>query len=132
MANAIEATGNAEGSKSERDKNQKNPKLKLDSSTQSKIGRVIDYLFGRNALIGLASFMLLAISGYATWSGMNDFIVGVSTSPAAQGREIVGGLSVSNSFLVIAIVVALTATTMAITKKLLDCLLYTSPSPRDA
>ncbi len=75
----------------------------------SLIGRVIDYLFGRNALIGLASLMLLAISGYATWSGMNDFIVGVSTSPAAaQGREIVGGLSVSNSLLVIAIVFALT------------------------
>lgn len=73
------------------------------------IGRVIDYMFGRNTLIGLASLMLLAISGYATWSGMNDFIVGVSTSPAAsQGREIVGGLSVSNSMLVIAIVVALT------------------------
>ena len=78
--------------------------------TQSNfIGRVIDYMFGRNTLIGLASLMLLAISGYATWSGMNDFIVGVSTSPAAnQGREIVGGLSVSNSMLVIAIVVALT------------------------
>ncbi len=75
----------------------------------SLIGRVIDYLFGRNALIGLASLMLLAISGYATWSGMNDFIVGVSTSPAAvRGREIVGGLSVSNSLLVISIVVALT------------------------
>ena len=73
------------------------------------IGRVIDYMFGRNTLIGIASLMLLAISGYATWSGMNDFIVGVSTSPAAsQGREIVGGLSVSNSMLVIAIVVALT------------------------
>lgn len=72
------------------------------------IGRVIDYLFGRNALIGIASLMLLAISGYATWSGMNDFIVGVSTSPAARGREIPGGLSVSNEALVIAIVVALT------------------------
>jgi hypothetical protein len=33
------------------------------------IGRTIDYLFGRNALIGLASLMLLIISGYATWSG---------------------------------------------------------------
>lgn len=72
------------------------------------LGRVIDYMFGRNALIGLASLMLLTISGYATWSGMNDFIVGVSTSPANQGREIVGGLSVSNSLLVVAIVVALT------------------------
>ena len=72
------------------------------------IGRVIDYMFGRNTLIGVASLMLLAISGYATWSGMNDFIVGVSTSPAAQGRQIPGGLSVSNEFLVIGVVVALT------------------------
>ncbi len=69
---------------------------------------VVDYIFGRNALIGWASLMLLAISGYATWSGMNDFIVGVSQSPAAQGREIPGGLSVTNEALVIAIVVALT------------------------
>jgi len=70
--------------------------------------RIADYLFGRNALIGVASLMLLAISGYATWSGMNDFIVGVSTSPANQGRDLPGGLSVSNEMLVIAIVVALT------------------------
>lgn len=83
------------------------------SSDQTRGGfpsmaRVIDYIFGRNTLIGLASLMLLAISGYATWSGMNDFIVGVSQSPAAQGREIPGGLSVTNEVLVIAIVVALT------------------------
>lgn len=68
--------------------------------------RVGDYLFGRNTLIGVASLMLLAISGYATWSGMSDFIVGVST--AKTGREIVGGLSVTNEALVIAIVVTLT------------------------
>ena len=43
-------------------------------SSVPTIGRVIDYLFGRNALIGLASLMLLLISGYATWSGMQDFI----------------------------------------------------------
>jgi hypothetical protein len=72
------------------------------------LGRVVDYLFGRNALIGLASLMLLAISGYATWSGMNDFIVGVSSAAANRGREIVGGLSVTNEILVVAIVVALT------------------------
>ena len=35
-----------------------------------------DYVFGRNALIGVASLMLLAISGFATWSGMSDFIIG--------------------------------------------------------
>lgn len=78
-------------------------------STESVWGRIADYIFGRNSLIGIASLMLLTISGYATWSGMNDFIVGVSQSPAAaKGREVVGGLSVTNSMLVIAIVVALT------------------------
>lgn len=79
------------------------PSLRLPS-----IARIVDYIFGRNALIGWASLMLLAISGYATWSGMNDFIVGVSQSPAAQGRDIPGGLSVTNEALVIAIVIALT------------------------
>ncbi|MDX2258556.1 MAG: hypothetical protein NW205_06520 [Hyphomicrobiaceae bacterium] len=74
----------------------------------SRVSRWLDYLFGRNALIGAASLMLLVISGYATWAGMNDFIVGVSTSSAASGREIVGGLSVTNELLVIAIVIALT------------------------
>jgi hypothetical protein len=69
--------------------------------------RVGDYLFGRNTLIGVASLMMLAISGYATWSGMSDFIVGLSSSGEA-GREIVGGLSVTNEALVIAIVVTLT------------------------
>ncbi len=33
-------------------------------------GRVVDYIFGRNTLIGFASFMLLVISGFATWHGM--------------------------------------------------------------
>jgi hypothetical protein len=69
-------------------------------------GRVVDYLFGRNALIGLASAMLLVISGYATWSGMNDFIVGASS--ASKGRELPGGFSVSHTHLVIAVTVALT------------------------
>ena len=40
--------------------------------------RVSDYLLGRSTLIGIASLMLLFISGYATWHGMRDFIVGVS------------------------------------------------------
>jgi hypothetical protein len=52
--------------------------------------------------------MLLMISGYATWHGMRDFIVGVSSSSASEGREMPGGLSISNDFLVIAVVVALT------------------------
>lgn len=71
-------------------------------------GRVVDYFFGRNSLIGIASLMLLVISGYATWSGMSDFILGVQSSGATQGRVMPGGLSVSNEALVIAIVVALT------------------------
>lgn len=71
-------------------------------------GKVIDYLFGRNALIALASAMLLCISGFATWSGMNDFIIGASTSGPEKGREIAGGLSISHHTLVIAITIALT------------------------
>jgi hypothetical protein len=71
-------------------------------------GRVADYLFGRNALIGVASLMLLAISGFATWSGMADFIIGVqSDSGAGELREI-GGLSLPTELFVIAIVVTLT------------------------
>src|SRR5438132_6294425 len=74
----------------------------------SRRGQVADYLFGRNTLIGIASFMLLGISGYATWHGMSDFILGVSSSAASRGREFPGGLSVSNDVLIIGIVVALT------------------------
>src|SRR5256714_3313637 len=77
-------------------------------STMSGGARLADYLFGRNALIGLASLMLLLISGYATWHGMRDFILGVSTSSANVGQELPGGLSFSNDFLVIAVVIALT------------------------
>lgn len=84
------------------------PQQEQQNQFKSQLSRAKDYVFGRNALIGVASLMLLVISGYATWSGMNDFIVGVSTSPASQGRELPGGLSVTNSSLVIAIVVALT------------------------
>ena len=71
-------------------------------------GRVADYLFGRNALIGVASFMLLILSGYATWHGMRDFIIGVSSTPTSQGQNLPGGMSISNDVLVIAVVVALT------------------------
>lgn len=74
------------------------------TTTMSAWSRMSDYLFGRNTLIGIASFMLLIISGYATWHGMRDFIVGVSTTPVSQGE----GLSISNDVLVIAVVVALT------------------------
>ena len=69
------------------------------------IAKVVDYILGRNTLIGIASFMLLIISGYATWHGMRDFIVGVATNaPAATG----GGMSISNDILVAAVVIALT------------------------
>jgi len=71
-------------------------------------GRAADYLFGRNALIGVAVFMLLTISGYATWHGMRDFIIGVSTSTAGLERDAPGGLSVPTDLLVIVVVVALT------------------------
>jgi len=76
-------------------------------TVREQVSRATDYLFGRNTLIGAASLMLLAISGYATWSGMSDFIVGVS-SAGNRGRELVGGHSVTNAVLVIAIVVTLT------------------------
>ena len=74
------------------------------TTTLSGWARISDYLFGRNTLIGIASFMLLIIAGYATWHGMRDFIVGVSSTPVTQGE----GLSISNDVLVIAVVVALT------------------------
>src|SRR5262245_6762314 len=75
-------------------------------STMTRWERLADYMFGRNALIGLASLMLLLISGYATWHGMRDFIVGVSTSSATVAAP--NGLSISNDVLVIAVVIALT------------------------
>jgi hypothetical protein len=68
------------------------------------IGRTVDYILGRNTLIGVASFMLLIISGYATWHGMRDFIIGVATTSTAPS----GGMSISNDVLVIAVVVSLT------------------------
>ena len=74
---------------------------------KSFIIRSVDYIFGRNSLIGMASLMLLFIAGYATWHGMRDFIVGVS-STANSVQNLPGGMSFSNDFLVIAVVVALT------------------------
>jgi hypothetical protein len=68
-----------------------------------------NFLFGRSALIGVASLMLLAISGYATWIGMTDFIVGVQTGDgSSSSRDIVGGLSVTNDMLIFVVVIALT------------------------
>jgi hypothetical protein len=70
--------------------------------------RAVEYILGRNTLIGVASLMLLVISGFATWHGMRDFIIGVSTTPASQGQNLPGGMSVSNDVLVIVVVAALT------------------------
>jgi hypothetical protein len=75
-----------------------------DNAQPTLVGRTIDYILGRNTLIGIASFMLLIISGYATWHGMRDFIVGVSATSAQP----TAGLSISNDVLVIVVVVALT------------------------
>ena len=84
-------------------------RMVFDEATRpSLVARTVDYLFGRNTLIGVASFMLLFISGYATWHGMRDFIIGVSSTPTSQGQKLPGGMSISNDALVIAVVVALT------------------------
>ncbi len=64
-----------------------------------------DYLLGRSTLIGIASLMLLLISGYATWHGMRDFIIGVSGSGSHDSS---GGLSIPNDLLVVIVVAALT------------------------
>lgn len=77
-------------------------------ASTSQLGRALDYLLGRNTLIGISSMMLLLISGFATWHGMRDFIIGVSTSPTGNTQELPGGMSFSNDFLVIIVVVALT------------------------
>ena len=77
-------------------------------NARSLWGRATDYLLGRNTLIGIASIMLLLIAGFATWHGMRDFIIGVSTSPTGNSQELPGGLSFSNDFLVIIVVFALT------------------------
>lgn len=69
------------------------------------IARLVDYIFGRNTLIGLASLMLLLISGYATWHGMRDFILGLSSSAAAANP---GSLSISSDLLIAVVVIALT------------------------
>src|SRR5215510_12703859 len=77
----------------------------MPGSTMTGWARTADYLFGRNALIGLASLLLLLISGYATWHGMRDFIIGVSGS---AGHDSSGGLSIPNDLLVVIVVAALT------------------------
>src|SRR5262245_51388338 len=77
-------------------------------SFKDRYHRVTDYILGRNTLIGVASLMLLVISGFATWHGMRDFIIGVSSTPTSQGQLLPGGMSLSNDVLVIVVVAALT------------------------
>ncbi len=79
-----------------------------ESRGADRATRVAEYILGRNTLIGVASLMLLVISGFATWHGMRDFIIGVSASPTSQGQNLPGGMSVSNDVLVIVVVAALT------------------------
>jgi hypothetical protein len=79
-----------------------------DGGFAHRFHQVTDYILGRNTLIGVASLMLLVISGYATWHGMRDFIIGVSSTPSSQGQALPGGISVSNDVLVVVIVMALT------------------------
>jgi hypothetical protein len=73
-----------------------------------RVTRAVEYILGRNTLIGVASLMLLVISGFATWHGMRDFIIGVSSTSPSQGQNLPGGMSVSNDVLVIVVVAALT------------------------
>jgi hypothetical protein len=78
------------------------------ATSPTSLARIADYLFGRNTLIGIATLMLLAISGYATWSGMHDFIIGVSSSQARPAGDIAGGGWINKDAFVVAIVVTLT------------------------
>src|SRR5262245_32296462 len=77
-----------------------------DGGLKRTFYKATDYILGRNTLIGVASLMLLVLSGYATWHGMRDFIIGVSTTPTSPGLP--GGMSVSNDVLVMVVVAALT------------------------
>jgi hypothetical protein len=79
-----------------------------EAASPTLLGRVVDYIFGRNTLIGLASLMLLALSGYAAWHGMRDFIIGVSSVNLRPDQPLPGGMTLSRDTLVIAVVFALT------------------------
>lgn len=76
---------------------------KVQTRWQVDWRRVGEYLLGRSTLIGIASLMLLLISGYATWHGMHDFIIGVSGSASHDSS---GGLSIPNDLLVVVVVAA--------------------------
>ena len=64
----------------------------------------LNYLLGRNMLIRVATVMLLSISCYATWSGLHDFIIGISSTPVRR----LPGVPIDSDVFVIGIVVALT------------------------
>ncbi|MGD1870192.1 MAG: hypothetical protein ACFB0F_11930 [Neomegalonema sp.] len=76
----------------------------MAATQRNVIQRGLDYILGRNFAIGLASMMLLAISGFATWRGMPDFIAGIQDN-AASVRDPLSG---STAALALAIVVVLT------------------------
>jgi hypothetical protein len=76
------------------------------ASPTGKLRSAAEYLFGDSVLIGAVSVALLMISGYATWSGMHDFIIGVSRT--GQTRQIPGGFEITNDTFVIVIVAVLT------------------------
>ncbi|MGA8615010.1 MAG: hypothetical protein WB760_25700, partial [Xanthobacteraceae bacterium] len=71
---------------------------------RASLARLLNYLLGRNTLIRLATVMLLSISCYATWSGLHDFIIGISSAPARR----LPGVPIDSDVFVIGIVVALT------------------------
>jgi hypothetical protein len=51
----------------------------------SRAARFKDYLFGSDTLIGAAS-LLLALSGFASWHGMRDFIAGSDSDRGLVNR----------------------------------------------
>jgi hypothetical protein len=71
---------------------------------QGYFAGIFGYLIGRNTLIGVATVMLLSISCYATWSGLHDFIIGISSSPEHH----LPGVAINSDAFVIGIVIALT------------------------
>jgi hypothetical protein len=80
---------------------------KNGTSGRGVLASATDYLLGRNTLIGIASMMLLIISGYATWSGMHDFIIGTSSSSHETTRNVFG-IAITEEFFVAVIVITLT------------------------
>jgi hypothetical protein len=74
------------------------------AGVRGRLAGIFDYLIGRNTLIGIATLMLLSISCYATWSGLHDFIIGISSTQEHH----LPGVAINSDAFVIGIVVALT------------------------